>query len=317
MKLRGIDFGNVLCGSSALGFFGNDFWYEQKLPPEILNQITLVTKTVTLLGNKGNMPLRGDSTPDGFYPECIKIHSSEEMMLVAVALSNLGLGYYLGDERWQNQDKPFMISLASLGLTPDERLNEYQIMANMINLYKDKFSAPFGIQINPTCPTAKNQLTKISPTDFCNELMSILHIMSIVEVPLEVKLGLTSTTPALLDKLNKHPCCDSICLSNSIPWGSDIIDWEKVWGSEISLLADLRGGGLTGRHLLEENCRVIKEAREIFKKPISASGGVLDIEAVDKVHQAGANSIALCSVLTLKPENVPGIIEYANSLDWG
>jgi hypothetical protein len=54
-----------------------------------------------------------------------------------------------------------MISLASLGSTLDERLREYMIMADMLNLYKNKFKAQFGIQINPTCPTAKNGLTNM------------------------------------------------------------------------------------------------------------------------------------------------------------
>jgi hypothetical protein len=102
MKFRGIDFGNVACASGTQGFFGEGYPYHK--PLELVGLlsfegITFVSKTTTLLGKKGNMPLKANSTPKELVPKCIKVHPWSGATLNAVGLSNFGLGYYLGDGR--------------------------------------------------------------------------------------------------------------------------------------------------------------------------------------------------------------------------
>ncbi|MEK7078406.1 MAG: hypothetical protein AAB911_02450, partial [Patescibacteria group bacterium] len=108
-----------------------------------------------------------------------------------------------------------------------------------------------------------------------------------------------------------HSACDAICISNTIPWGQlpDRIDWEGLFGSKISPLAHLGGGGLSGKPLLPLVIDWITKARRVgLRKHINAGGGILSIKDGMKVFMAGADSISLGSIAFLRPWRVEGII---------
>ena len=164
MKLREIDFGNVLGASGVQGFFGEGYWFHKAWSLFGLldfKSITFVAKTATLLPHKGNMSLTRSYTPKNPFPGCVKIKLRRGVMLNSIGLSNPGLGALLDTGKWQERTKPFFLSIMSLADTSQKRLEEFSIMVEMIGLCKDSFSAPFGLQINLSCPNNRHDPHKL------------------------------------------------------------------------------------------------------------------------------------------------------------
>ena len=314
MKLYGIDFGNVLGASGVQGFFGEGYWYHKAWSPLGLNfdGMTFVAKTATLLPRKGNMPLTRDYTPRYPFPGCIKAKPLSGIMLNSVGLSNPGLGALLGAGKWQKLTKPFWLSIMSLADTPKRRLEELRIMVDTIGFAKDSLSAPFGLQINLSCPN-----TEHDPHELIGESAKVLETAHMLGVPVMPKYGIASAPIQAVRELEQHPGCDAICVSNTLPFGWQGVDWQNVWGSKTSPLAKLGGGGLSGKALRPLVCEWISRLRDAgFTKPINGGGGILCPEDVVRYHDAGASSVFLGSVAALRPWRVKAIINQANELDW-
>lgn len=314
MYLRGIDFGHTLGASGVQGFFGEGYWFHKLWKPFGLDfaNMTFVSKTTTLLSHKGNMPLTRHFTPRNPFPRCIKTQVFRGQMLNSVGLSNPGLGALLGTGRWQKRTKPFFISIMSLADTPKRRLEELRIMVEMIGFCKDDFSAPFGLQINLSCPN-----TGHDPSELIAESEKILEIASILDVPLMPKYSIASAPIHAILELNDHPYCDAICVSNTLPFGWEGVDWKRVWGTTSSPLKKLGGGGLSGKHLCPLVCTWIQTLRNVgFTKPINGGGGILSYQNVNRYYSVGASSIFLGSIALLRPSHVDTTIDYANNLNW-
>ncbi len=283
MKLRNIDFGDVLGASGVQGFFGEGYWFHKIWNPFYFDftNMTFVAKTTTLLPQPGNMSLTQHYTPRNPFPGCVKAKLRRGVMLNSVGLSNPGLGALLGTSRWQKNTKPFLISIMSLGETPQRRLEELRIMVETIGLCKGSFSAPFGLQINLSCPN-----TGHDPHELIGESAKVLEIASTLGVPVMPKYGIASAPILAILQLNNNPNCDAICVSNTLPFGWQGVDWQQVWGSTTSPLAKLGGGG------------------------------ILCPRDAEHYHDAGASSIFLGSVAVLRPWRVRAIINHANSLKW-
>ncbi len=102
MKLRGIEYGPIWAGSGALGFFGEGYWFHNFIPS--LEGLTFVAKTVTLFGNKGNMPLKQKTwEPRSLFPSCIKVNLRKGIVINAVGLSNFGTEAALETGSWQER----------------------------------------------------------------------------------------------------------------------------------------------------------------------------------------------------------------------
>lgn len=319
MKLKGVDFGNVLGASGVQGFFGEGYWFHKvwgSFSPD-LTGMTFVAKTATLLPRAGNMPLTRRYTPRNPFPGCVKAKLRRGVMINSVGLSNPGLGALLGTGTWQKLTKPFLLSIMSLANTPARRLEEIRIMTDTIGFCKDGFSAPFGLQINLSCPN-----TGHDPRELIAESARVLDTASALGVPLMPKYSIASAPIEAVLELNSHPACDAICVSNTIPFGWKGIDWQKTWGSTVSPLAYLGGGGLSGKALCPLVCEWIARLRNAgFTKPINGGGGVLSPEDVVQYRRAGASSVFLGTVVPCASffpwkYNVRSIINQANDLDW-
>ena len=313
MKLRGIDFGNVLGASGVQGFFGEGYLFHH-IPgrrPDF-SGMALVSKTATLLSNKGNIPLTRNFRPRNPLPGCIKVNFWREAVLNSVRLSNPGLGALLGTGEWQKLTKPFFISAMSLASTPKKRLEELRIMVDMIGFCKDSFSAQFGIQLNLSCQNSGH-----NPSELIDESAQALDITGTLGVPVMPKYGIDSAPiPAIL-KLNDHPNCDAICVSNALKFGWQEVNWQRAWGSTKSPLAQLGGGALSGKTLRPLVCEYIYRLRDAgFTKPINGGGGILCSKDVVHYHIVGASSVFLGVVAILHPRRVASIIEQANNLEW-
>ena len=209
MKLRGIDFGNVLGGSGVQGFFGEGYWFHPVLAPfgYSFDGMTLVSKTATLLPRKGNMSLTRRFTPRWPLARCIKVKRNADAILNAVGLSNPGLAALLATRKWQKLEKPFGISVMSVAETPEQRLDEECAMAYILRAHKDEFTAPFFVQINKSCPN-----TDEDPHVLMGETNSSLEAFSILDVPLMPKFSVASAPIAAVMELNDNELCDSIQL---------------------------------------------------------------------------------------------------------
>lgn len=314
MNLKGIDFGNVLGASGVQGFFGEGYWFHKvyKALGMNLSTITFVSKTATAHPEEGNMPLTKCHTPRQFLPDCIRVRMGRGSMLNAVGLSNPGLCALLEVGEWQRRTKPFLISLTSLANTREERYREFLFMVEQLRSVRH-FSAPFGVQINLSCPNTESAMSR----EMMQESEEILTIVGQIGVPVMAKYSIASVSIDTLVRLEDHPACDAICVSNTIPFGWWRIDWKKVWGSETSPLEQYGGGGLSGAPLARIVPRWISRLREAgFTKPINGGGGILHPSDVDRYHISGASSIFLGSVVLLRPWQIQHIVDRANTLSW-
>jgi dihydroorotate dehydrogenase len=320
MKLRGIEFGNVLGASGVQGFFGEGYPFHRLPRPfgfHSGDDITFVSKTATLDLREGNMPLKNDYTPRVLFPRCIKARPWRGTMLNAVGLSNPGLKALLGTGQWQRRTTPFFISITSVADEWRIRIKEYQIMRDMIDDHRHNFHAPFGLQVNLSCPNTNHR-----PSELIAESVDVLEVLSGLNVPLMPKYSIAAAPIPAIMELGEHPFCDAVCFSNTVPFGWKGINWKRAWGSDRSPLAHLGGGGLSGRPLAKRVCEYIDRLRSAgFTKPINGGGGILSPREVEWYHMAGANSIFFGTVIpfaSLFPWswNVDKIIKKANSLTW-
>ena len=233
-------------------------------------------------------------------------------MLNAVGLSNPGLCALLETGQWQRRTKPFLISLTSLAKTREERYREFQFMMEQLRSVKD-FSAPYGVQLNLSCPNTEGA----APNEMVQESEDILTIMGNLGVPLMAKYSIASVSIEALVRLDRHPACDAVCVSNTIPFGWWQMDWKKAWGSETSPLEKYGGGGLSGAPLSLIVPGWISRLRKAgFTKPINGGGGILHPNDVSTFHMSGASSIFIGSVAVLRPWQIQKIVDRANALSW-
>lgn len=317
MKLRGIDFGNVLGASGVQGFFGEGYWFHRLPFAPDLSPLTFVAKTATWNAVVGNMPLTERYTPRGMFPECIKGKPFRGVMLNAVGLSNPGIQALLSRGEWQKRTQPFFLSVTSTARTPRARLDEYRMMQDAIGQRMSDFHTPFGLQINLSCPN-----TGHDPHELIGESMDVLWIMSSLGIPLVPKYSIASAPIKAIVELGGHPDCDGVCFSNTLPFGWKGVNWKRTWGSDTSPLAHLGGGGLSGRPLMKLVCEYINRLRGAgFTKPINGGGGIMSPRNVEWYHEVGASSIFLGTAVALGSFlpwkwRVNAIIKKANSLTW-
>jgi len=311
MKLRGIEFGSALGASGVQGFFGEG-WPHYRIPLRKPNfsGMTFVSKTATLHPRAGNVKKNGGIL-DYFFPSWAKVKLFSGHTLNAMGLPNEGMEALLKCGKWQERDKPLFISVMAVEDSPEKRIDEFRHIIDIIGEYKNEFWSPFGLQINLSCPNTGHHSASVK------EYLKVLNIAGALGVPLMPKYAIDTASTRVVMELNNHPYCDGICVSNTIKYGCPVINWKKIFGTNISPLAHLGGGGLSGPALLPHVCRWIECLRDLgFTKPVNGGGGIFYKQDVDKYHQAGASSIFVGTVATHHPRRVAGIIQHANTLVW-
>lgn len=313
--LRGIKFGSVFVASGTSNYFG-DGWpyhkiYKFLFPEFDFTGATLITKTTTFEPRIGNMPLGRGYQPKEFLPKCIKVKFSRGVVLNAVGLSGPGAEVLLREGKWQKITKPFLISFMAVGKTKEDRIEE---MSRFVFLLKGElpfFHSKIGLEINISCPN-----TQHNPLELANEAISYLVIASALGIPLILKLNVLVSDEAV-KKITDTGLCDAIDISNTIPWGQlpERINWKKLFGSNMSPLAHLGGGGLSGKPLLPIVCDKIKSLRRVgIRLPIIGGGGILHKNDVALIKKAGADAVSIGVVSILRPWRVKGIIDHANKI---
>ena len=312
MKLRGIDFGCVLDASGTEGFFGEGYPYQKALGINF-SGATFVAKTMTLRPRAGNMRIREDGSLPWrpLRPDCIVVKLRKSVALNAVGLSNPGAMALFLQKKWQKREKPFFLSFMAVGETMDGRMFELHKFIDLLLSFKKDFRAPFGLQINMSCPNVGLHSEKL-----VEEAIDVLTVVSVLDIPIMLKFNILLSVGAAL-KISEHSVCDALCVSNTIPWGALpwLINWRELFGSDESPLKKYGGGGLSGAPLSPLVKRWVKGARFAgITKPINAGGGILHPDDVDTLFEAGADSVFVGSVSFLRPWRVRAIIKRARQI---
>lgn len=315
MNLRGIDFHSVFTSSGARGFFGEGYPYHALPPWRFINYCgsSFVSKTATLEPRTGNMPVREDGrTPRNFKPKCILVNPRIGSVLNAVGLSNPGILALLEADCWQHLVEPFFISFMPVSQTKQERLDELaECVALLASRFK-QFMTRFALEINYSCPNAG-----LHQSELVEEVGEGMQTASKLGVPVIANFNLLLPAEKA-GEISRHTACDAISIANSLPWGSfpELVNWRDQFGTEISPLARLGGGGLSGAPLLPVLLRWLSEARAVrISKPVIAGGGIMNVADAEKVLRAGFPIVSALKIGVaglLRPWNVAGIIRCGN-----
>lgn len=311
--IRGIKFGPVWGASGVQGFFGEGYWYHWWFwfLGLCFDFMTFVAKTTTLYRRVVKMPLGEDGiSPRERFPACIKVKWFKGVSLNAVSLSGPGADALLQDGRWQQRKKPFFISFMSVGEKPADREKEFREFLTLLSGMVSGFSSPFGLQVNLSCPNTGHEQTEL-----------VAHAHTMLDILMEFNLACACIVKVSAEiapkdglRISQHPRCDGLCISNAIKFGllPDKIDWKQLFGSDVSPLASMGGGGLSGKPLLPLTEAWVREIRRLgMNKHINAGGGVLHPRDVDRLFDAGADSVFLGAIAFLRPWRVRGCISRA------
>lgn len=321
MRLRGIDFRPVMNASGAQGFFGEGYPFHRywKWLGLTWENCGFVAKTTTMEARlsptegKGNMALKKDGiTPLEFCPKCIMVNFRKGVVLNAVGLSGPGAPGLFCHEKWQQRrGENFWLSFMSVQRTAADRLEEAREFAALAGRCIGAFSSEVGLEVNFSCPNVG-----LDSSHLLQEVGQGLDVFGPMRTPIAVKLN-ALVPPRVAAEIAQHEECNAITMGNTIPWGQipDWIDWRQLFGSDVSPLVRLGGGGLSGWPLLPIVCDWIREARGYgLAKPIVACGGIDSIEAVQKVRKAGASGMQVGCVGILRPWRMHGILGYGNQV---
>lgn len=308
MYLRGINYGPIWAASGALGFFGEGYWYHRFIPS--LDGLTFVGKTVTLDPNKGNMVL--DPTtwqPTALFPRCIRFNPFKGIALNAVGLSNFGIEEALRMGKWQERLEPFFISFMPLSKSKEGRLTETRQYVSYLKGALPWFRGKVALQVNLSCPNTGEDLKELE-----NEAIELLKILTELGISLVPKFNVL-TSPATVKRIAREVAIDGVCISNTLPYGTlaQEVNWRELFG-EVSPLAHLGGGGLSGKVLFPLVLNWVKKARaDGLELPINAGGGIMEYGQTTTLFAAGAQSVSIGTVIMLRPYRVPSIIAEAYS----
>lgn len=321
MTLRGIDFGHVFNASGARNFFGEG-WRQTRAVDFFGGWIgsTFIAKTTTLQPRLepekklGNMRLDPETLqPVDWFPDCVWLDFHRGLTLNAVGLSGPGAPALLGRGLWQERAKPFFISFMSVADTAEKRLAELRAFVRLLSADKWQFKAPFGLQINISCPNVG-----LNPKELVGEARSALDVAASLDIPLVIKISV-ETKPAAAVNIARHPQCDTLCVGNTVRFGKlpEHIDWVGIFSTtdpKQSPLAKYGGGGFSGPPLLPILGDWLYEYRRIdAKTPISACGGIFSVrDALWLIEHRAATAIELGTVATHRPWRVQRIIRAVN-----
>ncbi len=286
MELRGVRFPPISSAAGAAGFYSpKEYWYHRFGSPWKICGLTQkhmgrVAKTMTAQRNPGNMLMKGDGiTPRNWLPPCILVRPFQGVTLNSVGLSNPGAPDLLRRNIWQQQPGPFRLSFMApekLGPVLDQ-VREFT--DEMLSHAPHEWRSQIGIEVNISCP---NIGKKSSHSIDLDQVGSSLDILGELKLPIQVKL---SATVSVSDakQIAAHRECDAITMSNTIPWGelANRIDWHRLFGTTVSPLENLGGGGLSGWPLQQIVLDWCTEALNCsFPKPVIACGGIDSSQAV-------------------------------------
>lgn len=319
MKLRDEEFGGVFVASGTLNFFGEG-WRFHKLYRRLFRKgfnfddATFVSKTTTLNKRKGNMALDANLQSLSLFPDCVRVYPMKGVVLNSVGLSGPGAEALFARGLWQRRMRHFFISFMAVEATKELRVEEAKRFAEIFASELPSFSTRVGLELNISCPNQEH-----CPLSLIDDAVDQLQPFSGLDIPKIIKVNALTPIEAIV-RIAASGLCDAILISNTIPWGQlpDKINWQGIFGSTISPLKHLGGGGLSGYPLLPIVAQWIFEAKDKgVSVPIIGGGGILRASDVDYLHANGADAVSIGTVGIIRPWRVESIIERARQLYGG
>lgn len=311
---RKIRFQRVQCASGTRGFFGEGYSFHKLTRPDFRGT-TLVGKTMTLRlrldpsKKQGNMPLKADGiTPAEFYPRCIVARPWTGAAVNAVGLSNPGAERIWATGRYQALAEPFIVSVMGLGDTLEERMREMRDLVDILAGKIDACKSPFGVEYNIWCPNVRHA------DDAVGETLRALDMLGELDLPVFVKIACTISVDKAAT-IAQHPAVTGIVCSNTVAW-DDLrtlgIELWQYFGTDVSPLAHLGGGGVSGEPIRELVLTWLDDARRFgFPKPITGCGGIRCADHARDHIRAGVSAVQIGSMTFTAPHRVASTIAGA------
>jgi dihydroorotate dehydrogenase len=265
------------------------------------------------------MSLDAEGRSRELFPKCVIVKPWKGVVLNSVGLAGPGAQALFEMGRWQKLGRPFFLSFMSVAPTQDHRYNEAAGFVEQVLFHQADFTAPFGIQVNLSCPNTGHDPAEIAKD--AKEILGVFQgLRTDLQIPIVPKLNVLYPVEALKEL---ESLCDAICISNTIPWGKlpADINWCKLFNvmysgdGPVSPLFPLGGGGLSGWPLLPLVEEWVKAARgRGIDLPINAGGGILKPDDVDVLAKAGADSVFLGSIAILRGWRLRKTIQRAHKL---
>ncbi len=106
------------------------------------------------------------------------------------------------------------------------------------------FSAPVALEIDTTL---HHNLQLSDHATLVQEVTQMLDAWPKSEIPMVPKVSLAVPVDVAM-AIESHPHCEGLSVQSGIPWGgcADRIDWEKMFGSNVSPLQQEGNGELFG-----------------------------------------------------------------------
>ncbi len=228
----------------------------------------ITTKGISLNPREGNLPPRIAETPCG--------------MLNSIGLENPGI------DEFNNT----FSEIKALGTKII--VNIFGESIGEILKLTEKVRDVDGIELNISCPNVEKGGMEFGKSpEITGELVK--GIKSITEIPLIVKL--TPNTDRILDVAISAEESGADCLSLVNTYIGTLIDIEK----KRPILGKL-SGGLSGPAIKPLALYTLIRVRKVVKIPIIGMGGIMDWKDAVEFLMAGANAIAIGTVLFSNPK---------------
>ena len=216
-------------------------------------------------------------------------------------------------EKWQKRTDPFILSFASVSVTPPARKREIEGFADLLKKHHQSFRARMCIELNVfNCVNVANNGRRRTMGDMEQEIEDSLNYFGVLEIPCLVRVD--AFFPLVVAKaIDKHPACDGFVVANPIPWHAfpDRPALEHFFGKRSPL--ERAGGGAISGTLLTPLIRkwVLQASSYGLRKPIIA-GGCFSRADIESMFNVGASAVLLDEVRYLRPWRVKAMITYAN-----
>lgn len=259
-----------MAASGSLGIRGKGWLWEQPLSWVGLldpSLFTVVGKTLTLPPNRGNLRWYNPFSCIRFIPDGV---------VNAVALTNLGLNW------WCRKVGP-KVDSAKAPLVCSIFGEPYELaeMATILNDYD-----LVAVEIDASCPTTKSDILRNTKKVIasCEAVKQNSRHPSILKLSAVHEIGLI--VPFI------RGLVEAISI-NSVPW-------EIVFPDQVSPLAHLGGGGVSGKVAQPFTWKIVERIAALTEIPVIGPS-VWDFEDLAKVRLLGAKAIGFGSIFLRYP----------------
>ncbi len=266
IKIGNLTFKNPV--TVASGTFGHaEKYYDLE---EVKKLGAIVPKTVTLLPQTGNPPVRITETPSG--------------MLNAIGIENLGADGFIRDKlpSFRKIGVPLIISV--LGHSPEQ----FKTLAEKMN----DAQGISAIELNLSCPNLGHKTLVAQDPEATFNLVKMFK--SISKYPVFAKLSPNVTDISLIAKAAEDGGADAVSLVNTFT--AMVIDVKK----QKSKLGNFTGG-LSGPAIRPIAVYMVYSVAQKIKIPIIAMGGIMTADDALQFIMAGASMVAVGTSNFLNP----------------